>query len=96
MHAIPSVVLTTFADVSLLSLSLAGLWARREVRKKGLWRLLWGQGMILMIFSFTIDGTVLVVMLVGGLHGTLPLPLLAIGTQARNSRAQHRVAHHGR
>ena len=67
-NAIPSVVFTTFADVSLLSLSLIGLWSRREIRKKGLWRLLWGQGMILMSISFAIDATVFVVMLVGSLH----------------------------
>ena len=73
MHAIPSVVFTTFADISMLLISLVGLWTRREVRKKGLWRLLWGQGMIMMSISFAIDGTVLVVMLVGGLNGMPPL-----------------------
>ncbi|KZV68140.1 hypothetical protein PENSPDRAFT_687506 [Peniophora sp. CONT] len=78
MPAIPSVVLATLADVSLLSLSLVGLWGRREIRKKGLWRLLWGQGMILMSISFAIDGTVLVVMLIGGLNAALNTALLTM------------------
>ena len=76
MHAIPSVVFTTFADISMLLISLVGLWTRREVRKKGLWRLLWGQGMIMMSISFAIDGPVLVVMLVGGLNGMPPLIIM--------------------